>query len=95
MSTLQFTDRARADLNDIWDHIAQDNPSAARKYIATLLDKMLLLLQSPQLGRQRDDLRPGMRTMPVGNHVIFYKQVDKGIKIIRVLSGYRDITSMF
>jgi toxin ParE1/3/4 len=32
-----------------------------------------------------------LRSFPVGNYVIFYREVSEGIEIIRVLHGARDI----
>jgi toxin ParE1/3/4 len=47
------------------------------------------------LGRSRDQLALGMRSFPVGNYLIFYLPIKNGIVIVRVLSGYRDLDSLF
>ena len=36
MNQFRVADRARADLDDIWIYIAQDNPEAADKYLRTI-----------------------------------------------------------
>jgi len=82
MSKLRLSDHAKADLSDIWLYIAQDNSVAADTFIASLLEKMGLLARSPRLGRQRDELRPGLRSFPVGNYVIFYRRADRGIEVV-------------
>ncbi len=40
----------------------------------------------PGLGRNRPDLAEDLKSFPTGNHVIFYRVVDGGIQILRVLN---------
>jgi toxin ParE1/3/4 len=40
-------------------------------------------------------LRPGLRTFPVGEYVIFYRIADEDVVILRVLRGSRNITALF
>jgi toxin ParE1/3/4 len=54
-----------------------------------------MLSQLPEIGKRRFDLAPGLRSLAVGNYVIFYRPVSEGIQIIRVLHGARDIPSLF
>ena len=43
------------------------------------------------MGRSRDDLGPDLRSLPVGNYVIFYHTTENGIEVVRGLSLGRDI----
>ncbi len=95
MSTFRLADAARRDLEDIWDYIAEDNPSAADSFIALLVDKFQLLAREPQIGRERPEIRPGLKSLPVKKYVIFYRVAGSMIEIARVLSGYRDIPTVF
>jgi len=54
-----------------------------------------MLLDFPQSGTRRDELRRGLRTFPVGSYLVFYFIVEDGIEIVRVLHGRRDIESIF
>ena len=46
--------------------------------------------------RARDeDLRPGLRSFPVGEYVIIYRIQDEDVLILRVLRGSRDIAVLF
>jgi toxin ParE1/3/4 len=47
------------------------------------------------MGRKRDDLRPEIRSFPVKRFVIFYRVTDWQIEIVRVISGARDLKSIF
>ncbi len=47
------------------------------------------------MGKPRDELFPNIRSFPVDNYLIFYRPLDKGIEILRVISGYRDLEKLF
>ncbi|MDZ8108879.1 MAG: type II toxin-antitoxin system RelE/ParE family toxin [Nostoc sp. DedQUE12a] len=50
---------------------------------------------NPEMGRKRDSLALNLRSFPVGNYLIFYRPIDQGIEVIRLLHGARDIQSLF
>jgi len=86
--------RAEADLDDIWWYIAQDNPDAADRFLDELEEHCRTLAQFPKMGAPRDELAPGLRSLPVGNYLLFYLPIDDGIEIVRVLPGMRDIDAL-
>ncbi len=47
------------------------------------------------MGRNRDELYPGLQSFPVGKYLIFYMPISGGIEIIRVLHGMMDIDAFF
>ncbi len=47
------------------------------------------------MGRSFDYLAPSLRGFSVGNYLIFYRQIENGIEVERVLSGYRDFDALF
>jgi toxin ParE1/3/4 len=57
--------------------------------------KLLVLASSPAMGLGRDELAKGLRNFPVGRCVIFYRPIPKGVEIVRVLYGRRDIDELF
>jgi toxin ParE1/3/4 len=87
--------QAEADLDDIWWHIAQDNPDAADRLLDAIDERCTLLAQFPLVGTSRDELIPGLRSVPVGNYLVFYLPLDDGIEVVRVLHGARDIDVLF
>jgi toxin ParE1/3/4 len=87
--------QAQEDLLDIWCHIACDNPHQADRYLDFLEGRLTLLASSPGMGLSHDELEPGLLGFPVDNYLIFYRQVDVGIEIVRVLHGAREIESLF
>jgi toxin ParE1/3/4 len=83
--------RASADLAEIWAFIAEDSIKHADKFAALIDGHFQGLARRPQMGRSRSELAPDLRSFPVGQYVIFYLPLPKGIEIVRVLHGARDI----
>ena len=95
MCKFRLADAAQRDLEDIWDYIAEDNPSAADSFIAMLVEKFQLLARESEIGRDRPEIKRGLKSLPVKKYVIFYRTAGSMVEIARVLSGYRDITKLF
>ena len=47
------------------------------------------------MGKKRDELLPYLRSFPVENYLIFYRPIEEGIEVLRVVSGYRDLKRLF
>lgn len=95
MNQYRVSDAARSDLDEIWFYIAQDDPTAADKFIRAVVSRFSKLAAMPQLGRQRKELSPRLRSFPVGRYVIFYRPMENGVEIARVLHGARDFPPLF
>jgi toxin ParE1/3/4 len=92
------TPQADSDLDDIWHYVATRSASldAADRFIDSLTDRFFLLASHPNIGRARDeDLRPGLRSFPVGKYIIIYRIQDEDVLILRVLRGSRNIEALF
>lgn len=86
---------AETDLDEIWWYIAQDNPDAADRFLDKIEERCRTLAQFPNLGVSRDELHPGLRSLPVGKYLIFYLIIEGGIEVVRVLPGMMDIDAFF
>ena len=95
MTRFRISAQAEADLAEIWLYVAQDNPQAADRLLATFMEKYRTLAEHPHVGRKRDELGPSLRSFPAGTYVIIYRPLENGIEVVRVLSGYRDIEALF
>ena len=95
MATVEKTVEARSDLLQIWLYIAEDNPSAADRLLDSVDAKCDLLARLPEIGRERPELGPDLRGFPVGSYIIFYRVIDSGVEIVRVLSAARDLDALF
>jgi toxin ParE1/3/4 len=85
------------ELDDIWYYIARDSGSIeiADRLIDSITDRFFLLGNHPYVGRLRDDLRPGLRSFPVGQYLIIYRIDGIDVLILHVAHGSRDVEAMF
>ena len=95
MASVLRTAQANGDLVEIWLYVAAENPQAADRLLATIDAKCEMLAKFPEMGQRCDELAPSLRCFSAGNYVIFFRPVDAGIEVIRVVSGARDIESLF
>ncbi len=86
---------AAADIAEIWDYIAEDSLGQADAWVDRLDETLQLLATQPRMGRPRDELSLGLRSMPIGRYVIFYEPLNDGIDVVRVLHSARDIDAQF
>ena len=86
MSRPRFSRRAYSDLLEIAkDTLERWGQEQAILYIGALEHCCRLLAQNPALGRSCDDIRPGLRRMEHGRHVIFYRHKDGETLVSRIL----------
>lgn len=87
---------ALADLTEIWSYYARvASPHTADKIVREVDKACRLLEDHPFGGRSRDALRPGLRSIAVNPHVVFYRVRDEVAEIVRVLDGRRDLDAIF
>jgi len=84
--------KADADLDEIWDYLTREaSPSIAEKQIRDVYRVVANLADWPRIGRERNDLRIGLRSVTSPPYIIFYRLRDSRAEIVRVLHGRRDI----
>jgi toxin ParE1/3/4 len=82
---------AQADLREIGDHIARDNPARAESFVDELLERGQRLLNMPTAYRARPELALGLRSCVHGRYILFFRVTDTGIRIERIMHSSRDI----
>lgn len=92
---LIISEQALQDLKEIWHYYGRLNPTRGDNYIDLLKDKFRLLTVSPEMGITRDELLPGLRSLSFRKYIIFYRIKTSELIVTRILSGYRDILSLF
>ena len=94
MTSYSLRALARDDLGVIWDYtVEQWGVEQAERYLNILFTCFEDLAANPQLGRQRDDVKPGYRSFPQGRHVVFYVDTPAGIEIIGIVHQSADVDS--
>lgn len=86
---------AEQDIDEVITYLANENPQAANDFVDALYDAFDKLADNPMLGHVRDDLtnHPVKFWTFKWHYLVIYNPV-KPIEILRVVSGYRDITNM-
>lgn len=90
-----LTDRARRDLEDIGDYIAQDNPTRARSFVHELIGKVRSIGDTPEAS----PLVPryehsGIRRRVHGAYLIFYRIEIEQVSVIHILHGAQDYEAL-
>lgn len=90
-----ISDYAEKDIEEIITYIAEENPRAAKIFLDELFESMEKIASFPEIGHLRNDLtQKPVRFWPFKWHyLIIYKPITP-IEIVRVLSGFRDITNL-
>lgn len=95
MSKYLLTAVAKDDLQSIIDYISKDNRVAASKTLDQVEGAFESLADNPSLGHRRVGLtKLRVRFWPVQSYLIVYCEARRGIVILRVLSGFRDVAAL-
>lgn len=95
MNYYSFSEQAIKDLNEICNYIAEGNAKAASRLFDEIRKKCKLVANFPNMGKRYDKLMSNLRGFMVENYIVFYYPSEKGIYVLRVVSGYRDLESLF
>jgi toxin ParE1/3/4 len=90
---LLLSPRAAADLEEIADYIARDDPARAGTFVAELEAKCRAVATSPALYPECQDLAPGLRMAVHGRYLVFYRDLpgDDAVRVERVLHCARNL----
>lgn len=92
----RLTKPAIQDIEQIADYIAnQSGFDRADRFLNKLDAKFAKIAQFPNLGRQRDEILPGLRSIPMDKYLILYMVIEQNVEIFRVVNGYRDLSALF
>lgn len=87
---------ADVDLVSIWLYAASEwSPEQADKHLFEIEAVCDRLLDDPELGKSRDELIVGVRSVVVRPHVVFYRVSRMKIEIVRVLHQREDLAPVF
>jgi toxin ParE1/3/4 len=86
---LRYAQRARSDIADIHNYIAQHNPRAATAVVQRIRSTCRLLANYPGIGKQTDI--PGIRVLPVGRYpyLVYHTIGAADLVIVHVRHGAR------
>ena len=92
MAELRWTAEAQRWLEDIFEYIASENPSAASEVIEGIFQRAQILLEFPESGYRYEPRPENVRVLLYGHYRIAYVvRTDSNIDILGVFHGALDI----
>jgi addiction module RelE/StbE family toxin len=87
---IEFTERARKDLNEIFNYISLNSPQYAESFLKNYYEKIENLESFSKIGRQVPELEnPNVREIIFKNYRIVYRILNERIQIITIIHGSR------
>jgi toxin ParE1/3/4 len=91
MTGYVLSPRAQADIDEIWNFTADRwGDAQAERYIRDIRRAIETAARNPRRCRACDDVRPGYWKYPAGTHMIFFRLIDGGIDVVRILHQSMD-----
>ncbi len=92
----ELSQQAAHDLEDIFDYTEETfGLDQAVHYVSSFDETFRHLEGNPKLGRERPEIKNGLRSLVKDNHVIFYRIIKNNVRIVRILRGSRDLPRQF
>lgn len=91
MARVRYTRQARADLIDIWIHVATSSEATADRCLERIESRCGELAAFPALGPARPDIAPDARMLVVERWLALYRIEGSDVQIVRVVDGARDL----
>ncbi|KAB8331724.1 type II toxin-antitoxin system RelE/ParE family toxin [Scytonema tolypothrichoides VB-61278] len=95
MSRYIISLEASRDLEEIIDYFASRNVEVGERFVNEFNQKCENLTKFPKIGRSYAEIVPSLRGIPLNGYIILYQVLEDGIVIVRVVSGYRNLESLF
>lgn len=95
--TVQVTDRALADMEEIYTYIAEqlqapENAMEQYNRIAEAIQKLNVFPERVRIMESEPENKMGLRQLPVNNFSVFYVIKEERVIVIRVLYSASDIS---
>ena len=92
MAEFSLRPKALTDLDEIWDYTVETwGEEQAERYLRSINESFRKIADNPSLGRSCEGIREGYRKRGVGRHVIFYRTIDGGVDVVRILHERMDV----
>jgi toxin ParE1/3/4 len=94
-NSYSFSKIAIQDLDEICTFVSENNVKAASKLFDSIRQKCRLVADFPNMGKSYVWIAPNLRSFSIDDYIVFYYPRLDGIDIIRVISGKRDLKTIF
>jgi toxin ParE1/3/4 len=83
---------ARQDVRGIWRYTAKTwGQDQADRYALGIRAMFTRLVAGQVVSRSADEVQPGLRKMPIGRHVVFFRETEERVEVVRVLHERMDV----
>ncbi|WP_374406586.1 type II toxin-antitoxin system RelE/ParE family toxin [Pelagerythrobacter sp.] len=89
-----YLEDALADISEIGDYIAEDDPEQARRFVAGLREFIETIPENPRRFRLRSEWGESVRAANFGNYLIVFEYDDAAVYVLRVATGRRNIVAL-
>lgn len=93
MAEIRWTNEAEVWLNDIFEYIASDNPTAAGKVVEGIYERVQILREHPRIGYRYEGVADReVRILLYGHYrIVYLLKQDGNIDILGVFHGALDL----
>ncbi len=94
MATVYFTSLATRDIYENSEFVSRENTKAAFRLIEKIKSTCELLAANPGMGEVYQAKSCECRLFSSGRYVIFFRNIDDGIQVLRIVRGERDFKNV-
>ncbi|MBY4894112.1 type II toxin-antitoxin system RelE/ParE family toxin [Rhodobacteraceae bacterium N5(2021)] len=92
MKRIDYAADATADIADIWDYTEERwGYDQAVKYDAKIEDRIVGVASGRVASRSADEIAPELRRALAGSHVVFFREDEVAVTVVRVLHQRMDV----
>lgn len=92
LKSYKLSQIAEEDVSAIYDYtLSEHGKEQAINYLTGLEQSLTKLVEYPQSGHKRSELREGLRSTIYQHHIIFYRLHEDYIRIVRILHESSDM----
>lgn len=95
MPRIERTTRAETDAIEIWVYIAKDSDDAADDIMDQIDSRLQSLAAMPLSAEAVSHIAANVRRSTVGSYVIYYRPIEEGVQVLRILHGARQPENLF
>ena len=92
MAGFALSPAAQADIEEIWDYtVGRWGETQAERYVRDIQATCEALGRGALVGLSAEDIRAGYRKIGVGSHVMYYREHENTLEIVRILHRRMDV----
>lgn len=96
LSEYRLSIEADKDIEEIFDYTMETfGLNQTLIYLKDLETTLSHLARNPEMGKDRSEIKSGLRSFPFVSHMVFYRILPDHLRVVRILLASRDISKFF